>query len=117
MKSIIVICLFQIITAGWAKKTPLYFSYIVSKTGSFISSGAIPLVEYALEEINNNSEVLQNYTLTHSDILDSGVSNIKGITYIWFYSVTELNHLMLSSHYSRTILSQNMLLCLDVDVH
>ena len=58
-----------------SNKIPLYFSYITTKTGAFIASGAIPVVDLALEDINNHSDVLVNYTLNHStNILDSNVS-------------------------------------------
>ena len=58
-----------------ADKIPLYFSFITSKTGGFISSGAIPIIDKALEQINNRSDILQNYTLQYTTILDSEVSD------------------------------------------
>ena len=55
-------------------KTKLYFSYMASMSGSFLSSGAIPAVELALEQINNRSDLLTNYTLAYTTVLDSKVS-------------------------------------------
>ena len=58
-----------------ADKIPLYFSFITSQTGNFISSGAIPIIDKALEQINNRSDILENYTLQYTTILDSNVSD------------------------------------------
>ena len=58
-----------------ADKIPLYFSFITSKTGNFISSGAIPIIDKALEQINNRLDILENYTLQYTTILDSNVSD------------------------------------------
>ena len=57
-------------------KIPLHFSYITTITGAFKASGGIPAVDMALEEINNNTDVLRNYTLKYTTVLDSGVSFI-----------------------------------------
>ena len=64
-----------------AEKTPLYFSYITTLTGDFIASGAIPIVDEALRQINNRDDILQNYTLNYTTILDSEV-NTKYISCI-----------------------------------
>ena len=56
------------------EKTPLYFSYITAITGPFVVSGNIPVVDYALELVNNRTDILANYTLKHTQVLDSGVS-------------------------------------------
>ena len=61
-------------TSGNAQKIPLYFSYITTKTGGFVSSGSIPVVDLALEQINNRTDILTNYTLNYTSILDSNVS-------------------------------------------
>jgi hypothetical protein len=53
------------------EKTPLYFSYITTK--SFAIS-ALPVVDLALEQINSRTDVLPNYTLNYTTILDAGVS-------------------------------------------
>ena len=54
----------------------LHFSYITAKTGSFVSSGAIPVVDLALEQINNRTDILPNYNLSYTTILDSKVNEI-----------------------------------------
>ena len=51
----------------------LHFSYITSKSGTFVSSGGIPVVDLALEQINNRTDILPNYTLSYTTILDSQV--------------------------------------------
>ena len=56
------------------KKIPLHFSYITAKSGGFLSSGGIPAVDLALEQINNRTDILSNYTLNYTTILDSKVS-------------------------------------------
>ena len=53
---------------------PLRFSYITTKTGEFISSGSIPVVDLALEQINNRTDILPGYSLNYTNILDSKVS-------------------------------------------
>ena len=60
---------------GSSRKIPLYFSYITTKTGSFVSSGGIPVVDLALEQINNRTDILPNYTLNYTTILDSKVDH------------------------------------------
>ena len=57
-------------------RIPLYFSYITTKTGDYVGAGAIPAVDLALEQINNSSSILPNYTLEYTNILDSNVSSI-----------------------------------------
>ena len=59
--------------AASGERIPLHFSYITAKTGSFITSGAFPVVDLALEQINNSTEILSNYTLSYTTILDSEV--------------------------------------------
>ena len=55
----------------------LHFSYITAKTGSSVSSGAIPVVDLALEQINNRTDILPNYNLSYNTtILDSKVNEI-----------------------------------------
>ncbi len=59
------------------EKIPLNFSYITTITGGvtgFVSSGSIPVVDLALEQINNRTDLLSNYTLNYTAILDSEVS-------------------------------------------
>ena len=55
-------------------KIPLHFAYITTKTGDFLASGGIPIVDWSLEMINERDDILQNYTLNYTDILDSKVS-------------------------------------------
>ena len=57
-------------------KIPLHFAYITTKTGDTIASGGIPIVDLALQMINERDDILQNYTLNYKDILDSGVSEL-----------------------------------------
>ena len=57
---------------GDGEKTLLHYFYITTKTGSFVS-GAIPVVDLALEQINNRSDILTNYTINYTTILDSQV--------------------------------------------
>ena len=56
------------------EKILLNFSYITTKTGGFVSSGSIPVVDLALEQINSRTDILSNYTLNYTAILDSKVS-------------------------------------------
>ena len=65
------------------ERLPLHFSYITTQTGSFVASGALPVVDLALEQINNSTEILSNYTLSYTTILDSKVCiyNTTGIVY------------------------------------
>ena len=62
------------------RKIPLYFSYITTKSGAFVAAGVIPVVDLALEQINNRSDILPNYTLNYTTIVDSKVSNNNWIT-------------------------------------
>ena len=57
------------------EKTQLYFSYITTKTGIFVTAGAIPAVDLALRLINDRTDILPNYTLGYTDILDSEVDH------------------------------------------
>ena len=51
----------------------IYFSYITTVSGPSITSGVLPVIDTALDEINNNEEILTNYTLTYGEIMDSEV--------------------------------------------
>ena len=52
--------------------TSIYFSYITSITGAgFRSGGARPVVDLALEQMNNNTDILPNYTPSYRTIRDS----------------------------------------------
>ena len=81
MYSCLVICLFcSLLHLSFGThssndgKFPLHFAYITTKTGGFIASGGIPIVDMALKLINERDDILQNYTLNYTDVLDSGVS-------------------------------------------
>ena len=55
-------------------KIPLHFGYITTKTGGHVASGSIPIVNWLLEMINERDDILQNYTLNYTDVLDSKVN-------------------------------------------
>ena len=61
---------------GAASKRELHFSLITAFTGSPTSSGGIPVIDFALEQINNDTRLLPNYNLRYTSILDSKVSHI-----------------------------------------
>jgi gamma-aminobutyric acid type B receptor len=52
-------------------KLPLHFAYITTFNGGPLASGSIPVVDLALEEINKRDDILQNYTLNYSSVMDS----------------------------------------------
>ena len=54
------------------RRTPIVFGLIVSFGGSFNSSGAVPGVRMALDQINNNTNLLPGYSL-HYALSDSQV--------------------------------------------
>lgn len=56
------------------EKKDLYFSFITALSGSSTTSGGIPMIDFALEQINNDSRILPNYTLQYTTVLDSQVS-------------------------------------------
>ena len=67
----------SLLDLGDVEKIPLNFSYITTISGGvtgFVSSGSIPVVDLALEQINNRTDILSNYTLNYTAILDSKVS-------------------------------------------
>ena len=74
--------------AACRQKTGIHFPYITAKTGSFVSSGGIPAVDLALEQINNRTDILPNYNLSYTTILDSKVTEIheyKKLKFECFY--------------------------------
>lgn len=56
-----------------AQGIPLRMGYITTITGPFIGSGGIPAVDLALRIINERDDILENYTLSYTDVLDSVV--------------------------------------------
>ena len=70
---ILVVTLLWLCDCGGGEKVSLNFSYITTRTGSFVSSGGIPAVDLALEQINSRTDILPNYTLNYTTILDSEV--------------------------------------------
>ena len=57
---------------GDMRKT-LYFAFMTTFSGSFVSSGTIPAVDLAIERINNDSSILQNYKLNCTEPIDTKV--------------------------------------------
>ena len=72
-------------------KTKLFFSYIttVTSSGGFVAAGAIPVVDWALEQINNNTEVLSNYILNYTTIHNSKV-NLPACGYACIQTYTHI---------------------------
>ena len=58
---------------GGEAKVTLNISYITSFTGRTPASGGIPIIDKALQQINDRSDLLENYTLQYTHILDSKV--------------------------------------------
>ena len=52
---------------------PLFVELITSFGGSFVSSGIVPAIQVALDQINSRPDILPGYTL-HYALLDSQVS-------------------------------------------
>ena len=70
--------LLWLLASGFSQRVPIHFSYITTKSGGFITSGAIPAVDLALKLINNRTDILTNYNLSYNNIHDSKVrSNYK----------------------------------------
>ena len=61
-----------------AANTTLSFAYITSRTGTFVTEGAIPVVDLALELINGRADILSNYTLTYHRTV--GNSNVRTLS-------------------------------------
>ena len=73
---------------------PIFFQLIMSFGGSFTSSGAVPAIQLALDQINARPDLLPGYTL-HYTLLDSQVRQFifidKGCVIILFLP-TLMNH-------------------------
>jgi hypothetical protein len=52
---------------------PLFFTFLISFGGLYVSDGALPGVQVALDEINKDPTILPGYTL-HYTLHDSSVS-------------------------------------------
>lgn len=48
----------------------------------FVSVGCIPAIELAVEMINNSTDLLQGYRLTHNDYIDTGVHPYNAYLYL-----------------------------------
>ena len=70
---LIVVCNSQVGCAVSANKTVLHFSFITALSGGSTSSGGIPIIDFALEQINNDSRLLPDYNLKYTTVLDSKV--------------------------------------------
>ena len=57
------------------KTCPLYIALIMSFGGSYTSSGVIPAMEVALDQINSDPDMLPGYTL-HYTLKDSRVQDM-----------------------------------------
>ena len=74
------------------ESTSLYFAFMQSFSGSYISSGGIPGVMVALDEINAaNSSVLPGYTL-HYALSDNAVRKVYTVCFV-VYCVGEVRRL------------------------
>ncbi len=60
-------------SGGNSSKNDLHFSFITALTGGSTSSGGIPVIDFALEQINNDSRLLPDYNLRYTQVLDSKV--------------------------------------------
>ena len=75
---ILVSLLCWLLVSAAPNSTSIYFSYITTITGAgFRSGGARPVVDLALEQINNSTDILPNYTLSYRTIRDSKVNKIQ----------------------------------------
>ncbi len=59
------------------QKHALHFSYITTITGGIRAIGGKPVIDLALEEINNRDDILQSYTLNYTTIRNSEVCVIS----------------------------------------
>ena len=73
--------------ADTGRVKPLYFSYITANSSSFVPSSGIPVVDLALQQINNRTDILPDHTLSYTTILDSQVITfcVKACTSSCYY--------------------------------
>lgn len=70
---ILLVSVYYAVEITAAAKKDLHFSFITALSGGSTSSGGIPIIDYALEQINNDSRVLPDYNLRYTTVLDSEV--------------------------------------------
>ena len=87
------VCYSKIVVTANLKKD-LHFSFITALSGGSTSSGGIPIIDYALEQINNDSRVLPEYNLQYTTVLDSKVK--KNIMLCAYHYIGELLSFALS---------------------
>ena len=58
---------------GNAKVRQLYFSLMVSSAAGLNTSGVVPAVERALQDINNDSTILPGYSIHYTRVVDTKV--------------------------------------------
>ena len=63
---------FQVYPNVTSERTPLHFAFMQSFSGGYVSSGGIPAVMVALDEINKRSSLLPGYSL-HYALSDNAV--------------------------------------------
>ena len=91
--------------AAAAQKKDLYFSFITALSGGSTSSGGIPIIDFALEMINNDSRLLPDYNLQYTTVLDSKV---------YYYSYSKLQnvvHILNLHGNSKTACKMQCILC------
>lgn len=66
-----------------AKSTNLYFAFINTISGPFTTNGSIPIVDMVLNQVNNRSDILENYTLSYTNVLDSKVNVFDLVCYVF----------------------------------
>ena len=65
-------CASDVKNPGDVQKT-IYFAFMTTFSGSFVSSGTIPAVDLAIERVNNDSLLLQKYKLDYTMAVDTKV--------------------------------------------
>ena len=71
-KILVALLVVTVSSVGEGKKE-LYFSFITALSGDTESDGGIPVIDLALQEINNDDRILTNYSLNYTTVLDSKV--------------------------------------------
>lgn len=68
-------------SSGSSQTCPLFFAFVTSFGGAFKSNGGLPGVQIALQEINEDPEMLPGYSL-HYTLKDSNVSCMYGLYFV-----------------------------------